>query len=61
MRKSLAREGQFLSRSFASVILAFCEFAVVLWLLHESDYRTVLRGVAGVGGGLAMVRIRWTA
>jgi hypothetical protein len=55
MRKSLAREGRFLSRSFASVILAFCGFAVVLWLLHESDYRTVLRSVAGVGGGLAIV------
>jgi len=41
--------------SFASVILALCGFAVVLWLLHENDYRAVLRTVAGVGGGLAIV------
>jgi hypothetical protein len=41
--------------SLASVILAFCGFAVVLWLLHENDYRAVLRIVAGVGGGLAIV------
>ena len=41
--------------SLASVILAFCGFAVVLWLLHENDYRAVLRSVAGVGGGLAIV------
>jgi putative membrane protein len=41
--------------SFASVFLAFCGFAVVLWLLHENDYRAVLRTVAGVGGGLAVV------
>jgi len=39
--------------SLASVILAFCGFAVVLWLLHENDYRAVLRTVAGVVGGLA--------
>jgi hypothetical protein len=41
--------------SFASAILAFSGFAVVLWLLHESDYRAVLGTVAGVGGGLAIV------
>jgi putative membrane protein len=28
---------------------------VVLWLLHENDYRVVLHTVAGVGGGLAIV------
>jgi putative membrane protein len=28
---------------------------MVLWLLHENDYRAVLRTVAGVGGGLAIV------
>jgi hypothetical protein len=28
---------------------------VALWLLHENDYRAVLRSVTGVGGGLAIV------
>ncbi|HYZ41339.1 MAG TPA: lysylphosphatidylglycerol synthase domain-containing protein [Stellaceae bacterium] len=41
--------------SLSSVILAFCGFAVVLWLLRENDYRAVLRTVAGAGGGLAIV------
>jgi hypothetical protein len=41
--------------SFASVILSLCGFAMVLWLLHENDYRAVLRAVAEVGGGLAVV------
>src|SRR5260221_3973111 len=40
---------------FVSVILAFCGFAVVLWLLHENDFRAVLRIAANVGGGLAIV------
>ena len=41
--------------SFVSVSLAFCGFAVVLWLLYQNDYRAVLRTVADVGGGLAIV------
>jgi glycosyltransferase 2 family protein len=41
--------------SFVSVCLAFCGFAVVLWLLYQNDYRAVLRTVADVGGGLAVV------
>src|SRR5260370_38140671 len=55
MRKSSARGDWFPSMSFASGFLAFCGFAVVLWLLHENDYCAVLRTVAGVGGGLAVV------
>ena len=41
--------------SLGSVILTLCGVAVVLWLLHENDYRAVLHTVAGVGGGLAIV------
>lgn len=41
--------------SLSSVILAFCGFALVLWLLRENDYRAVLRTVAEAGGGLAIV------
>lgn len=41
--------------SFISVGLAFCGFAVVLWLLYQNDYRAVLRTVADVGGGVAVV------
>ena len=41
--------------SFVSVILALCGFAVVLWLLYQNDYRAVLRTVANVSGGLAIV------
>ena len=41
--------------SLGSVILTLCGVAVVLWLLHENDYRVVLHTVAGVGGGLATV------
>jgi glycosyltransferase 2 family protein len=41
--------------SFVSLGLAFCGFAVVLWLLYQNDYRTVLRAIADVGGGLAIV------
>jgi glycosyltransferase 2 family protein len=41
--------------SFVSVSLACCGFAVVLWLLYQSDYRAVLRTVGDVGGGLAVV------
>jgi glycosyltransferase 2 family protein len=55
MPKSSARGGRLPSMSFASAILAFSGFAVVLWLLHESDYRAVLGTVTGVGGGLAIV------
>src|SRR5271167_3391037 len=55
MRKSSVGRDHFLSMSLASVILAFCGFGVVLWLLHETDYRAVLRTVAGVGGGSAIV------
>jgi len=40
---------------FVSLSLAFCGFAVVLWLLYQNDYRAVLRTVADVGGGLAIV------
>jgi len=32
--------------SFVSLGLAFCGFAVVLWLLYQNDYRTVLRAIA---------------
>jgi glycosyltransferase 2 family protein len=55
MRKSSARGDRFPSMSFASVFLAFCGFAAVLWLLHENNYRTVLHTVVGIGGGLAIV------
>ena len=41
--------------SLDSVIIAYSGFAVVLWLVRESDHRTVLRTVAGVGGGLAII------
>jgi len=41
--------------SFVSVSLAFCGLAVVLWLLYQNDYRAVLRTMADVGGGLAVV------
>ena len=37
------------------LILAFCGFAVVLWILHDNDYRALLRTVAEAGGGLAIV------
>jgi len=40
---------------FVSVSLAVCGFAVVLWLLYQNDYRAVLRTMADVGGGLALV------
>src|SRR5260370_32836936 len=55
MRKSRTRKGHFPSMSFVSVSLAFCGLAVVLWLLYQNDYRAVLRTVADVGGGLAVV------
>jgi len=55
MRKSRPPRGHFLSMSFVSLGLAFCGFAVVLWLLYQNDYRTVLRAIADVGGGLAIV------
>jgi putative membrane protein len=55
MRKSRCRSGHFLSMRFVSVSLAVCGFAVVLWLLYQNDYRAVLRTVADVGGGLAVV------
>jgi glycosyltransferase 2 family protein len=55
MQKSRARKGKFLSMSFISVGLAFCGFAVVLWLLYQNDYRAVLRTVADVGAGVAVV------
>jgi glycosyltransferase 2 family protein len=41
--------------SFVSLGLAFCGFAAVLWLLHQNDYRAVLRTMGDVGGGLAIV------
>jgi glycosyltransferase 2 family protein len=41
--------------SLVSVSLAVCGLAVVLWLLYQNDYRAVLRTVADVGGGLAVV------
>ena len=40
---------------FVSLSLAFCGFAVVLWLLYQNDYRAVLRTVTDVGEGLAIV------
>lgn len=55
MSESRARRGHFQSTRFVSGILAFCGVAVVLWLLRENDYRAVLRIVANVGGGLAIV------
>lgn len=55
MRKSRTRRDRFLSMSFVSVSLAFCGFAAVLWLLYQNDYRAVLRTVADVDGGLAVV------
>jgi putative membrane protein len=38
-----------------SLSLAFCGFAVVLWLVYQNDSRAVLHTVADVGGGLAIV------
>jgi glycosyltransferase 2 family protein len=55
MRNSRARRGRFLSMSCISVGLAFCGFAVVLCLLYQNDYRAVLRTVADVGAGVAVV------
>src|SRR5260221_13661447 len=55
MRKSRTPKGHLLSMRFVSLSLAFCGFAVVLWLLYQNDYRAVLRTVADVGGGLAIV------
>ena len=55
MRKSQTRKGHFQSMRFVSLSLAFCGFAVVLWLLYRNDYRAVLRTIADVGGGLAIV------
>jgi putative membrane protein len=39
----------------ASVIFSLCGFAMVVWLLHENDYRAVLHIVAMAGWGLAIV------
>lgn len=55
MRKSQTREGRFLPIRFVSLSLALCGFAVVLWLLYQNDYRAVLRTIADVGGGLAII------
>ena len=55
MRKSRTRRGCFLSMSFVSVSLAFCGFAAVLWLLYKNGSRAVLRTLADVGRGLAVV------
>lgn len=43
------------SLSLTSLVLGICGFAVVLWLLHENDYRAVLRTVTAVGSGLIIV------
>jgi putative membrane protein len=40
---------------FVPLSLAFCGFAVVLWLLCQNDYRAVLGTMANLGGGLAIV------
>jgi hypothetical protein len=53
MRKS--RKDHLLSMRFVSPSLAFCGFVVVLWLLYQNDYRAVLRTIADIGGGLAIV------
>src|SRR5260221_1743742 len=55
MRKSQTRKGHFRSMRFVSLSLAFCGFAVVLWLLYQNDYHAVLRTMGDVGGGLAIV------
>jgi putative membrane protein len=55
MRKSQPRKDHLLSMRFVSVSLAFCGFVVVLWLLYQNDYRAVLRTIADIGGGLAIV------
>jgi len=55
MRRSRTYKRHILSMSFVSVSLAFCGFAVVLWLLYQNDYRAVLHTMADVGGGLAIV------
>src|SRR5258708_11337931 len=55
MRKSRTPKGHLLSMRFVSLSLAFCGFVVVLWLLYQNDYRAVLRTIADVGGGLAIV------
>src|SRR5271168_2907797 len=49
MRKPSARRDHLLPMSLDSVIIAYSGFAVVLWLVRESDHRTVLRTVAGRG------------
>src|SRR5215467_14802645 len=41
--------------TLTSPVLALVGFAAVLWLLHENDHRAVLRAVASVGGGLAII------
>jgi glycosyltransferase 2 family protein len=55
MRKSRPRKDNLLSIRFVSVSVAFCGFAVVLWLLYQNDYRAVLFTVANVGGALAII------
>jgi putative membrane protein len=41
--------------SLTSPLLAIFGFAAVLWLLRENDSRAVLRAMASVGGGLAII------
>jgi hypothetical protein len=40
---------------FVSLSVAFCGFAVVLWILYQNDYHAVLRTMADGGGALAIV------
>jgi glycosyltransferase 2 family protein len=55
MRKLAGHAYRIPSLSLASIFLALCGLAAVLWLLHENDYHAVLRIVTTVGGGLAIV------
>jgi putative membrane protein len=55
MQESSSRKGQLLPVSCASAIFALGGFAVILWLLYGNDFRAVLRAVAALSGGLAIV------
>ena len=55
MRKFTFYRFRISSPRLAPVIFAVCGLAVVVWLLHENDHRTVLHTVTMAGGGLAIV------
>src|SRR5260221_5371798 len=55
MQDSSSRKRQLVPMSCTSAIFALGGFAVVLWLLYGNDFRGVLRAVAALSGGLAIV------